>query len=614
MNAIAPEPHHLIFAYLEKRHWADFHNVLLAEPERSRAEFFLSKITSEGDVVITPDILREWLSILETKMDEKLRCHSPFFWLYLYRRIRPALHPGHSNKTDEVTASLVRELAELAMLKFGDVSMASDICRTSQIAFAKSWGGYLERAIEAFPAKNREDLRTILMRDYEENDTFIPSTFKSTDYRDVYAIEGLAYQYWLAMAQLRSVGKGSRLILHSDSRLGYEPNAELAEAIFRYDRRLGEKRFFSTMIGVVSQAAAETEAIRSLLLLTYNVSGIDVAPILKGMKLDVRSVTGDPIANFVPTFLDIQSFSAAHSYLDPEFIEKWGFSVSDLGYILWSLSNLALLPQRYLSDPEQSLGIFLLRLLKRGYIIYSTSGPDTWSGLRERLALFLELPSERLDSIMEKVPAIVEMISLDRPKQQQMSLWSRGPRAIILPYGEFLIIDVVGITTFLQRLFTGIRDDGKVRGQLFEEMVRNTLVDVLPQDWEVGRRLLRLDGQLKHEVDAMLIDGDRAYVCECFTMWLPLKIDVGDEQAINIRTKRIDEKLDQANAVCEFLRANPVGDNYDFSTIKDLIPVVISPFSEWLPLTSARYWLADNVPRVMSAEEFFEFIQNGGVT
>lgn len=107
------------------------------------------------------------------------------------------------------------------------------------------------------------------------------------------------------------------------------------------------------MIGVVSQAEAQAEAIRSLLLLIYNVGGVDVAPILKGMKLDVRSTTGDPIANFVPTFLDIDNFSAAHSYLDPEFIDKWGFGVAELGYILWSLANIALLPQRYLSEPER---------------------------------------------------------------------------------------------------------------------------------------------------------------------------------------------------------------------------------------------------------------------
>jgi hypothetical protein len=109
------------------------------------------------------------------------------------------------------------------MLKFGDLSITSDIARTSQIPFPKSWGGFLERAIEAFPKEGREELRTLMMRDYEENDTFIPSQFKSTDYRDVYGIEGLAYQYWLAMAQLRSVGKGSRLVLRNDGRLGYRP-------------------------------------------------------------------------------------------------------------------------------------------------------------------------------------------------------------------------------------------------------------------------------------------------------------------------------------------------------------------------------------------------------
>src|SRR5262245_47348636 len=122
-TVIAPEHHHLVFDYLDSRHGADLHEVLLVNPERLRAEFFLSKLSRESQVSITHDILREWLCVIEAKMDEKLRGHSPFFWIYLYRRIRPALHPGHSNKTDEVTTSLVREIAELAMLKYGDLSM-----------------------------------------------------------------------------------------------------------------------------------------------------------------------------------------------------------------------------------------------------------------------------------------------------------------------------------------------------------------------------------------------------------------------------------------------------------------------------------------------------------
>jgi hypothetical protein len=95
MNTIiAPEHHHLVFAYLDSRHSADLRDALLINPERLRAEFFLSKLGGEAQVVITHDLLREWLAVLEAKMDEKLRCHSPFYWIYLYRRIRPALHPG----------------------------------------------------------------------------------------------------------------------------------------------------------------------------------------------------------------------------------------------------------------------------------------------------------------------------------------------------------------------------------------------------------------------------------------------------------------------------------------------------------------------------------------
>ena len=467
--------------------------------------------------------------------------------------------------------------------------------------------------MDAFPREHREKLRKFIVRDYEENDTFVPDGFKSTDYRDVYAVEGLAYQYWLTTAQLRSLGKGSRLFFHETGEFLYEPDDNLEEAISRYDDRLGSERFFATLIGVVSEAKAKSDTIKALLLLAYNVTGVDVAPALERMRLHVQSATGTPIANFVPRFLSISNFSNAHSYLETEFVDRWGFGVSEIGYVLWALANLALLPHAYLSNPDQPLGTYFLRLLKRGYAIYSAVGDETWGALRDRLAVWMELESDHLESIMAKAPSIIDMISLTEAKQKVISPWSRGPRPIVLPYGNFLIIDVAGIGSFLQRVFTGVRDDGQTRGELFEDTVRTSVASVLPNSWQMAPQLFRKNGELKHEADVVLVDGEEAYVGECFTMWMPLNFDIGDETTIANRLQRVNEKLDQANDVCDFLRLDPAGDNYDFSKIKKFIPIVISPFVEWLPATSDRYWLKKDMPRVMSADEFVVFVQEGGL-
>jgi hypothetical protein len=68
-------------------------------------------------------------------------------------------------------------------------------------------------------------------------------------------------------------------------------------------------------------------------------------------------------------------------------------------------------------------------------------------------------------------------------------------------------------------------------------------------------------------------------------------------------------KLTQAGQVCEFLSSHSVGDNYDYSDIKTFVPLVVSPFVEWLPDNSEKYWLTNDTPRVMSAEELVDFVQ-----
>lgn len=611
---VAPEHQHLVFEYLYSRHGADLDYVLIERPKQIKLAFFHSKRSGELVLMVTRQILLEYLDVITSELRTLLKHHSPFYWLYLYRRIRPILHPGHINKTDEITTLLVREIAELAIFKFGDVSCTSDVKRSSQVSFTRAWGGFLERAISAFPKGRREMLREFMLRDYQENDTFIPDSFKSTDLRDAYAVEGLAYEYWLATARLRSVGKGSRLYFHEDGQFLYEPDEDLEEVISRYDARLSYQRFFSTLIGVVSEVKAEEDAIKSLLLLVYNVGGVNVDQILEKLKFPVKSATGTPIANFIPEFLNVTNFSAAHSYLDAEFVDKWGFSVSEFGYILWSLTNLALLPNTYLAEPDKlPFGVFFLRLLKRGYVIYSVEGEEKWASLRERLEMWMNLQPEILESTIEKAPSVISMLSLSKSKQELISLWSRGPRPIIVPYGDFVVIDVAGLASFLPRLFTGIRDDGQVRGDLFEETVRAAVAVVLPDSWHVGTRLFRQNGEQKHEADVVLVTGDAAYIGECFTMWMPLNFDIGDEATIATRLKRVDEKLDQVKEVCDFLRLNPVGDNYDFSAVNKFVPIVVSPFVEWLPSTSERYWLAKDRPRVMSIDEFVDFVQDGGL-
>jgi hypothetical protein len=261
--ALVVESHHFVFDYLGSRFADDIKYYLTEKPRSARLSFFQRKGT-DVNVSITRESLRDYLCVLETNMKGILSKHSPFFWMFLYRRIKPALDPAHDNTVDELTTHLVRNIVDLAITKFGNLSISSDMRRASQMTSGQCWGGYLAKAIEDLPAEAKDEV----LKKLESSDAFLPFSFKSTNYRDIFEVEGLAYDYWLATARLRAIGKGSRLFFNKETgEFAYEPDPALDQAIERFDERLGSTKFFTTLIGVTLSAQDEDEASHTLLML-----------------------------------------------------------------------------------------------------------------------------------------------------------------------------------------------------------------------------------------------------------------------------------------------------------------------------------------------------------
>ena len=76
------------------------------------------------------------------------------------------------------------------------------------------------------------------------------------------------------------------------------------------------------------------------------------------------------------------------------------------------------------------------------------------------------------------------------------------------------------------------------------------------------------------------------------------------------RTDQINKKIDQAMETCRYLSGHCRGSNYDFTGVVEFVPIVVSPFIEWLPNTDQKYWISDTCPRVMSVDELVEYFAN----
>jgi hypothetical protein len=158
----------------------------------------------------------------------------------------------------------------------------------------------------------------------------------------------------------------------------------------------------------------------------------------------------------------------------------------------------------------------------------------------------------------------------------------------------------------LGTLFVRVAHDQGQRGTIFEEAFRRALET---RDFSVISGHLRSSKGAEKEIDAGVILNRELYAFECVSVEMPLDYEIGNLRTLCRRRERLDGKINQTLDLAEFLRANPRGTNYDFSNIERIVPLVVSPFEEWLWDLSERLWLSDGTPRVLSAREALDLLE-----
>jgi hypothetical protein len=111
------------------------------------------------------------------------------------------------------------------------------------------------------------------------------------------------------------------------------------------------------------------------------------------------------------------------------------------------------------------------------------------------------------------------------------------------------------------------------------------------------------------QVDAAFAVEDVLVICECKVVGRSIAVERGSADALATRKKVIDTALREIDEKAQWLLAHPKGTNYDITEFHYILPLGVTPFTEFIPSRDTYYWLNDRVPRVLSPHELAELLK-----
>lgn len=599
---LALEYYQLPFQLLHERYLKDVGGAV----RRARIEIkgkYESKIATGFDQVLTGDdafiLLRSFLDELEEVMGQILRKHSTFFWMHLYRRVGIGHISEASEKSDASTLASVRQTVESAIFKYSDPSNLNDMSLSDTVAPKHVLDG-LFFEIYSLVGCSEEYITELWAR---HRNQWVLSGYKREHHQDIYVLEGYAYEYWRTMANMRAVAKGAILHISASGKWRGDRSEGLDRLIKIYDRRLARgQSYFSSAKGLLSFNSFEKNSGVSIkngiVFAGYNYSRVPFSRFSDKVEL----LKGET-SNFVPMALDGASYLKAHKMMAKPFFKRWGFSLDNV-FLFFSTVSLYVFGLRVQDSPSPEFGMF--KFLQRAYIQVNMGDDLLVSALIDTAKKFNDLSDEAFSSFSLEAVKIFQHFKLSSDNQRKVSLWSFGPRPLIIPYGETNIVDVGGFQLLLENLFFSLREDQQQRGYEFESILRAETekrgFKLLPN------RILRISEDVYRETDLAIRVGETLILCDCRSIERPLDLFLGKPSAQKYRTELLQKKNDQVNSIGVFVRDNLVGTNYDFSWAKSIVSVGVLPDTEWIWSEDKECWvdIDREIPIILSVEELFK--------
>jgi hypothetical protein len=291
---------------------------------------------------------------------------------------------------------------------------------------------------------------------------------------------------------------------------------------------------------------------------------------------------------------NLAEYRKAHLPFAASFYEKYGVSLDAV------LAVVAALLLRVLYIWQQTGISAFVRFHQRAY-----EGPCHKEFILDQTMSFVPAACKILGihkSVInsDEIKDAIKFWELDVSNRTDIDLSYSGPHYLFLPiHNDQFFIDYAWIFRRLHDLFVGIWiPDQNFKGNALESAIRKGKA-ILPF------KPCRTSAGEERQIDYAIARGSHLVIAECKAVGRSIAFDRGDLQAINYRTNNvIGRGLSEVDDKAKWLAAHPVGINYDLSNYDYILPVVVSPFVEFIPSQDTRYWISRDVPRVLTPKEF----------
>jgi hypothetical protein len=229
---------------------------------------------------------------------------------------------------------------------------------------------------------------------------------------------------------------------------------------------------------------------------------------------------------------------------------------------------------------------------------------------------WLPLIADRLSSVQPEVHwsrTYAEWLSAIQAIQP--GFWPLASGGVLREFGDSWLVDLTTATNALVRTLTLDRTAtliGNARASAFELAIQRMLQS---SPWAPGEELatlrgrtLRRGGTAITDVDAFGAKGDTLLLISCKSLIYDLEYDRGTHQVIRNAQSTVDDAVAEWTEFVRGIRAEPLGDNFDFRSYLVILGIVCTPFVVYSCNRATVECVKEGLRACCSAEELQTWI------